>query len=157
MKRHFWLAFFAAPVLVFGLVSDVAAGQVDGVNGEGGRPFTTTLSGLNEAPPVTSDLVGTAKITINRGQSELCWDLDYTTTQTVVAAHIHKAPKGVAGGVVFGFFFSPPVHNSGCRTANPAIGEPALFEDIAENPGAYYVNVHTITNPGGAGRGQLTK
>jgi hypothetical protein len=152
MKRHFWLALLGAPVLVFGLVSDVAAGQTDGINGEGGRPFTTTLSGLNEAPPVTSDLVGTAKITINRGQSELCWDLDYTTTQTVVAAHIHKGPKGVAAGVVFGFFFSPPIHNSGCRSASAA-----LLDDIAENPGAYYVNVHTTAHTGGAGRGQLSK
>jgi hypothetical protein len=155
MKRHFWLAFFAAPVLVFGLVSDVAAGQTDGVNGEGGRPFTTTLSGLNEATPVSSDLVGTARITINRGQSELCWDLDYTTSQIVVAAHIHKAPKGVAGDIVFGFFNPPAsttVRNSGCRSAAAA-----LLDDIAENPSAYYVNVHTTAHAGGAGRGQLSK
>jgi hypothetical protein len=156
MKRYFWLAFVVIPVLALGVVGDVAAGQVDGVNGEGGRPFTTVLKGTNEVPAVPgSDLVGTARITINLGQSELCWDLDYTTTQHVVAAHIHKGPAGVATSPVFAFFTpsssTVPV-NSGCRS-----GAPALLADIAANPGAYYVNVHTTAHPGGAGRGQLTK
>jgi len=156
MKRYLWLALVAIPVLALGLVSDVAAGQVDGVNGEGGRPFTTVLMGGNEVPAATgSDLVGTARITINLGQSELCWDLDYTTTQVVTRAHIHKAAAGVAGNIVFGFFNPPTsavVVNSGCRS-----GDPVLLADIAANPGAYYVNVHTTVYPGGAGRGQLTK
>jgi hypothetical protein len=154
MKRYFWLAFVVIPVLALGVVGDVAAGQVDGVNGEGGRPFTTVLKGANEVPAVPgSDLVGTARITINLGQSELCWDLDYMTTQTVTRAHIHKAAAGVAGNIVFGFFNAPaPVVNSGCGS-----GPRALLAAIAANPGAYYVNVHTTAHPGGAGRGQLTK
>jgi hypothetical protein len=156
MKRRFWLLFSIVPVLAFGLVSDVAAGQIDGINGNGGRPFTTVLSGANEVPAATgSDLTGTAKVTINLGQSRLCWDLDYTTTQTVVAAHIHRAPAGVAAGVVFGFFnppTSPVVVNSGCRN-----GDRALLADIAAHPANYYVNVHTTARPAGAGRGQLTK
>ena len=156
MKRRFWLLFSIVPVLAFGLVSDVAAGQIDGINGNGGRPFTTVLSGANEVPAATgSDLTGTAKVTINLGQSRLCWDLDYTTTQTVVAAHIHHAQAGVASGVVFGFFNPPAssvIVNSGCRN-----GDPALLADIAANPANYYVNVHTTAHPGGAGRGQLTK
>jgi CHRD domain-containing protein len=156
MKRYLWLAFAVIPVLALGVVSDVAAGQVEGINGEGGRPFTTVLMGANEVPAAPgSDLVGTARVTINLGQSELCWDLDYTTTQHVVAAHIHKGPAGVAAPVVFGFFNPPAsavVVNTGCRE-----GAPALLADIAANPGAYYVNVHTTAHPGGAGRGQLTK
>ncbi len=138
MKRFFWLALVAIPVLALGVVGDVAAGQVDGVKGEGGRPFTAVLIGANEVPAAPgSDLVGTARVTINLGQSELCWDLDYTTTQQVVAAHIHKGPVVV---------------NSGCRS-----GDRALLAAIAADPGAYYVNVHTSLYPTGAGRGQLTK
>ncbi len=156
MKRYFWLAFVAIPVLALGVVGDVAAGQVDGVNGEGGRPFTTILLGANEVPAApNSDLVGTARITINLGQSELCWDLDYTTTQVVTRAHIHNAAAGVAGSIVFGFFNPPTstvVVNSGCGS-----GDRALLAAIATDPGAYYVNVHTSLYPAGAGRGQLSK
>lgn len=156
MRRLLFLAIFVVPALVLGMVSDAAAGQVDGVKGEGGRPFTATLLGVNEVPAAPlSDLTGTARITINLGQSELCWDLDYTTTETVIAAHIHKGPPGVAAPVVFGFFNPPAsavVVNSGCRE-----GDPALLADIAANPGSYYVNVHTTLYKTGAGRGQLTK
>jgi hypothetical protein len=156
MKRRFWLAFAVLPVLAFGLVSDVAAGQTDGINGEGGRPFTTVLMGSNEVPAATgSDLTGTAQVTINLGQSELCWDLDYTTTQTVTRAHIHNGPAGVAAPIIFGFFNPPTssvIVNEGCRS-----GDPALLADIVAHPANYYVNVHTTAHPAGAGRGQLTR
>lgn len=156
MRRLLLLGVCLLPVILFGFATDALAGQTDGIKGEGGRPFTTTLAGANEAPPrPSSDVTGTAKVTINLGQHELCWDLDYTTSQKVVAAHIHHGAAGVAGPIVFGFFNPPPsttVVNSGCREADPA-----LLEKIVANPGDYYVNVHTTAFPGGAGRGQLTK
>jgi hypothetical protein len=140
--------------MAFGLVSDVAASEGGGNNGEGARTLTAVLKGANEAPKaLNSDLRGTARITINRAHTQLCWDLDYTTTETVVAAHIHKAPPGVAAGVVFPFFNPPAaVMNDGCGS-----GAPALLADIAKHPGAYYVNVHTTVHPAGAGRGQLMR
>src|ERR1700687_2924605 len=109
MKRYFWLAVLVLPALAFGLVSDVAASEGGGDNkGDGALTLTAVLNGANEIPVATgSDLVGTARITINRDHTVLCWDLDYKTTQHVVAAHIHKAPAGVAAGIVFGFF-NPP-------------------------------------------------
>jgi hypothetical protein len=158
MRRLLLLAVCLLPVVVFGFANDALAGQTDGINGEGGRPFTATLLGANErpVPASNSDLTGTAKVTVNLGQHELCWDLDYqTATQHVVAAHIHHAPAGSFAGVTFGFF-NPPASStpvkSGCRS-----GDPALLEDISANPQNYYVNVHTTLYPGGAGRGQLTK
>jgi hypothetical protein len=84
----------------------------------------------------------------------LCWDLKYTTTQVVTAAHIHLGAAGVPGPVKFGFFNPPPspvVVNKGCRS-----GDPALLALIANHPGNYYANVHTSAHPGGAARGQLT-
>jgi hypothetical protein len=154
--RRLLLSVSLLPVVLFGFGSDALAGQTDGENGEGGREFTAALSGANEVPPaVGSDLTGTAEVTINLGQHELCWDLDYTTSQKVVAAHIHRGAAGVSGPIVFGFFNPPPsttVVNSGCREADRA-----LLKQIAHHPGDYYVNVHTTRFPGGAGRGQLTK
>src|SRR5260370_36513212 len=96
MRRLLLLGICLVPMVVFGFANDALAGQTDGVNGEGGRPFTTTLAGANEVPSAaTSDLTGTAKVTINLGQSELCWDLAYTPTQHVTAPEVHK---GGAGG-----------------------------------------------------------
>lgn len=156
MRRLLLLSVCLLPVILFGFGNDALAGQTDGIKGEGGRPFTTALAGGNEVPPaVDSDLTGTAQVTINLGQHELCWDLDYTTSQTVVAAHIHHGAAGVAGPIVFGFFnppFSTKVVNSGCREADRA-----LLENIVDHPGDYYVNVHTTRFGAGAGRGQLTK
>jgi hypothetical protein len=155
MRRRVWLAFLVVPVLSVGLISDVAAGGGDGEKGNQVQNFTAVLRGANEVPAIPgSDLMGTAQITINTTTSVLCWELDYTTTQHVTAAHIHRGAAGVAGPVVFGFFNPPPSTvpvNEGCRS-----GAPALLADIAAHPGAYYANVHTTAHPGGAARGQLT-
>jgi hypothetical protein len=41
--------------------------------------------------------------------------------------------------------------SSGCATVAPE-----LFNEIAANPGNFYVNVHNAEFPGGAVRGQLS-
>src|SRR5438445_11325435 len=102
MRRLLLFGICLLPIVAFGFANDALAGQTDGINGEGGRPFTTTLNGANEVPPAaTSDLTGTAKVTINLGQHEVCGGLDNTTSPTVDGAHIYQAVAGVAGPVVF--------------------------------------------------------
>ena len=157
MKRKVWLAFLVVPVLAFGLVSDVAAGGGGGQSGGGEQNFTAKLRAANETPPILgSNFNGTARITINSARTAVCWDLEYTTTQVVTRAHIHKGAVGVSGPIVFGFFNPPtsPVINEGCRPGTPT--ELAVIRDIANHPGDYYVNIHTAAHPGGATRGQLT-
>jgi hypothetical protein len=152
MKRKMWLALFVVPVLAFGLIGDVAAGDS---NDNSERELTAHFKGANEVPPIPgSDLMGTAQVTINLATSELCWELEYTTSLQVTAAHIHRGVAGMNGPVVFGFFNPPPSTvpvNEGCRSGNPA-----LLADIAAHPGNYYVNLHTTAHPGGEARGQLT-
>jgi len=93
-----------------------------------------------------------ATVTINLGQSELCYVIDFTTSETVIAAHIHHAPSGVA---------APPIIPQNTPVAGSSSGctqvEQGLLKDILQNPEQYYVNVHTTAHPAGAGRGQLTK
>lgn len=121
----------------------------------GGRPLSATLTGAAEAPgPGDPDGSGTAVLTINPGQREVCFLITVTgITLPATAAHIHEAPAGVPGPVVVPL--SPPGANgtaTGCVTADrdELLG-------IMHEPEEYYVNVHTTDFPAGAVRGQLSK
>lgn len=120
---------------------------------DGGRPFATTLTGAAEVPgPGDPDGSGTAALTLNPGQEEVCFELTVTGIAPATAAHIHIGGAGVAGPVVRGL--SPPTSgsSSGCV---PASRE--LILAIINNPENYYVNVHNADFPAGAVRGQLSK
>jgi hypothetical protein len=124
---------------------------------DGGRPFSTTLTGASEVPgPGDPDASGTASLTLNPGQGEVCFDLVWALIDgTVFAAHIHAAQAGVAGPVVVPLFsgsFAGTDSASACVAADRS-----LLLAIVQNPENYYVNVHSSVFPGGAVRGQLSK
>ena len=55
--------------------------------------------------PGDLDASGTAFITLNQGQGEVCFDLSWAGIDgAVTAAHIHVGPAGVAGPVVVPLF-----------------------------------------------------
>ena len=127
---------------------------------EGGRKFTTTLTGAAECNAGGTcnlgdpDGTGTARITINVGQRRVCWDIDTAHLGTITRGHIHKAPAGVAGSIVVGFFEATAVDLNGCTTTDV---DRRLLTDIIQHPQDYYVNVHTTDFAAGAIRGQLSK
>lgn len=114
---------------------------------DGGARRVTTLSGAEEVPPADADGSGFARITLNYGQSQVCWEVTYAGIAAPVAAHIHSAPAGVNGPVVVPL---SPI-NFGCTTVDQE-----LIKNIIQNPELYYVNVHNTDFPGGAIRGQLS-
>jgi hypothetical protein len=72
---------------------------------------------------------------------------------TPAAAHIHLAPKGVAGGVVQPLGVDPGEENGVIREST--FSNPALVAAMRANPDNYYVNVHSDVCPAGVVRGQL--
>jgi len=71
----------------------------------------------------------------------------------VAQSHIHIGAAGVAGDVVV------PLDVDGFDGTSDGCIEPmedaAILQDIVDDPGSYYVNVHTADYPPGAVRGQL--
>ena len=151
MKKTTLLWIITAIVAVLALASIAA---------DGGRKFTTTLTGEaevnaqgvpNQGDP---DGIGTATITLNYGQGQVCWEIQVSgITLPATAAHIHEAPVTAPGPVVIPL--SAPDANgfaSGCASADRE-----EIKEIIQHPEDYYVNVHNTEFPAGALRGQLDK
>lgn len=91
--------------------------------------------------------------------TQLCYTLQVRRlTDDPVAAHIHLAPRNLAGGVVVPLA-TPPAATSSvseCLTAaEDGAMTPTELAAITADPRSYYVNVHTPQYPGGEIRGQL--
>ena len=111
---------------------------------------STDLIGANEPGGGDPDGSGHFSMTVNLGQSEICYDLTVANLDTVVAAHIHSAPAEINGPVVVPLAAPVSGSSSDCVTV-----EASLAKAIAKAPQVFYVNVHTVLFPGGAIRGQL--
>lgn len=110
------------------------------------------LLGASEVPgPGDPDGFGFARIVINPQFGSVCWRMSVAGIDAPTAAHIHAGAFGSAGPVVVPLM---PVDPSGLWNGCAAV-DPATATAIAENPGGYYVNVHTGAYPAGALRGQL--
>ncbi len=147
--------------LVMSLIATTAligtAAYADHVR-EGAKVFPVTLTGAAECNSSGTcnlgDLDGTGMITlyINPGQKRICYDLTLAGIDPPTAAHIHKAPAGIAGGVVITFPTPPLGASSDCVDVTSR-----QAAQIIAKPSAYYYNVHNPAFPGGALRGQLAK
>lgn len=127
----------------------------------GGRPLSTTLSGAEEVPMGVGDPdgTGTADLTLNAGQEEVCYELTWQNLDGIVQnAHIHEAPAGSNGDIVVSLFlnqFFPGTGSaSGCDVGDATRAE---IRRILNDPSGFYVNIHDTVRPAGAIRGQLDR
>ena len=116
--------------------------------------FDITLDGMqaNAGNGTGSAGLGSGTATYDSGTMMLTISGNFSgLTGTTTAAHIHSAPAGSNGGVVFGLTFSSGVTSgtfSGSGTLTAA-QEATLLAD------GFYVNIHTSAFGGGEIRGQL--
>ena len=157
--RRLFAALLLAALAALALAGPASAAKIGGVD-QGGRPFSTVLTGEaevnNEGVPNQGDLDGTgsATITVNPGQGEVCYELRVMDiTLPAVGAHIHEGVAGENGPVVVPL--APPDANGVSSGCTPVSRELAL--EIIQDPENYYVNVHTSDFLAGALRGQLSK
>jgi hypothetical protein len=138
--------------------------------------FTATLLPANEVPPITNAEAGgrgTATITMNVTKDAAgtitAATYDFTVDATgfpagtpITAAHIHPGAAGTNNSALInmGLGSGEIVLVNGAQVitkTNLTGGTAAQAQDIINNPGNYYFNIHTILSPGGVARGQLVK
>jgi hypothetical protein len=120
------------------------------------KRLQANMTGAQEAPAAgDTDGSGTAKLRLNRTKKTVCFTIRVRKLDDVVAAHIHRGAKGVAGGIEVELIGQPKTGNrfTGCQHGVAR----TLIREISRHPRRFYVNVHTTAFQGGAIRGQLHK
>ena len=153
-QRRLFATLLLAAIAALAIAGPASAAKLVGAGADqGGRQLTTTLTGGQEVPvPGDTDGIGFATVTVNPGQGVLCYELSVSGIATATAAHIHEAPRGMAGDVRVHLLPPTGGSSSGCVEVGRT-----LAKEILQDPADYYVNVHNAEFPGGALRGQLSK
>lgn len=105
------------------------------------------LDGKQQVPEVSSPYSGSCAAVISDDETTLQLNCTHNVPGAI-AAHIHRAPRGVNGPVLFPF----------AAAASPINDTITITEaDLADLlVGNFYVNVHSPGNPNGEIRGQVT-
>jgi hypothetical protein len=138
--------------------------------------FSSQLSAANEVPAVTGpEANGRGNVTISfnvprdasggvigAGTASFAIQLSgFPPGTPAILAHIHPGATGQIGAPLVNTNLVPATALVlGDGTVNVTLTAPVGQVDaaaITANPAAYYFNVHTALNPGGAVRGQLTR
>jgi hypothetical protein len=140
------------------------------------NPLVVEMSSANEIPAITNpQATGTASVTIFRsfdvfgqvtsGLAIFEVNYDLGGPSTITGLHIHRGGAGVNGPVLVDSRLSAtntvetPASGRGSLTFFIDIPVSAAsleyLSDFMENPGGFYLNLHTTQFPGGLIRGQL--
>jgi len=111
------------------------------------------IDGAQQVPSITTNASGVAGLTLNNAHDTLCVNINFTgLTGAANGLHIHEAAIGVNGPVVFDL--TPFI--TGNKVSAVITGSTLSQSFISKLlSGSYYINIHTVANPGGEIRGQL--
>ena len=115
--------------------------------------FQAFLSGLGEVPPNASPATGFGTVVLNAVQTQITVNENWSgLSATASASHIHNAPPGVNGAVIFTFAGVPAATTGAIPQQTFAITAAQVAQLFAGN---MYMNIHNSAFPGGEIRGQL--
>lgn len=140
-------------------------------------PFRVNMSPLNEVPALENlnasgfgtvwvHVVRNAAGRITSGTVDFTTRYQFPGSVTFTGFHIHRGAAGTNGPVLIDTRITsgnPVVDETGrgqiTRSAQMLEGTAnvAILEELIANPEAFYINLHTTVNPGGALRAQMTK
>jgi hypothetical protein len=110
------------------------------------------LSGRAVVPgPGAASGSGTAKLTLDAGASEVCFELTVRSIDPASDAAVFTGPAGAIGPSTVAL--DPPAGGSseGCVHVDPGI-----IQSITDHPNGFYISVRNVQFPGGALRAQLS-
>jgi len=135
-----------------------------GCGGGGGGPAAATilarlasaLSGDQEVAVVDAAARGAAFLQLRSdGQLAFTFTGETRWTGTVTGLHLHRGAAGANGPVAVDLLAGSATFAPGTATLSDTVFiSPALAAEIAGDPDAFYVNVHTAAAPDGLARGQ---
>ena len=114
---------------------------------------TVTMTAAEEVPTpnnVPANAGGTAELELEDDNTLVYNVTVHDLSGPALAAHIHEAPAGTPGGIIFTFTKTSDTTFAGTTAALTADQVTKLLS------GAFYVNVHTGANAAGEIRGQIT-
>ena len=116
--------------------------------------FQAFLTGLGENPPNASPASGFGTVVLNAAQTQITVGENWSglVGGPATASHIHNAPPGVNGPVIFSFAGVPPVTSGAIPQQTFSITAAQVTQLFLGN---MYMNVHNAGFPGGEIRGQL--
>jgi len=140
-------------------------------------PFRVNMSPANEVPAIEGlaatgfgtvwvHVVKDAAGKITSGTADFNVRYQFPSGITVTGLHIHRGAAGVNGPVLLDTRItggSPVVDETGrgeiARPVQVLAGSAnvAVLEELIANPEAFYLNLHTTVNPGGAIRSQMAR
>jgi hypothetical protein len=131
-------------------------GEIRGELTESGTiiQYAAELRGANEVPPNSSTNFGSALITIDTAANTLTYQVASTVANATLS-HIH-GPGGNPGTNASVFIgFTNPTGGKTSGTVSTSSLDATNFAKLLNNPGEFYVNVHSPAFGGGEIRGQL--
>ena len=141
------------PFLLAAAASAAIAGTAANGQAVPAQRLTANLTAAAEVPgPGKLNASGSALVRVNPVRNRICYTVNFQRIPGVTMAHIHSGRRGVAGPPVITLTRAGPRAFEGCTVVARA-----LVRDLATNPRAFYVNVHSQAFPQGAIRGQLRR